>query len=193
MPGRPCTADLEILDGPRPDPRRCVRRVGRIEQLVTHELVDEVGYLPVGRVDLLLLVRIAPPLGECRLHAGDRLEDVERWVEQDATVVGRQLEDVVHELEGVAQVKRRPVVELVRVACEPAQRAGDEDVDQAVRPCHRDVLGRAISHVEEVLQDVGVIGAVHEIVQELDHVRAQDVEDERRIEVEVLPIAHGTL
>ena len=90
-------------------------------------------------------------------------------------------------------VERRPIVQLVRVAGEPAQRSRDEHVDQAIGTRHRDVLGRAVRNVQKVLQDVRVVGAVDERVQEIDHVRSHDVHRDRCIVVEVLPPRLGAL
>ena len=136
-----------------------------------------------------LLEGVLAVLGEERLHVGDRLEDVERRVEQHAPVVGCLDKDVVHEAEGDSHVERREVVQQVGVAGEPAKRPCDEDVDEGVGARHRDVLDGAEAEVEEVLQDVRVVGAVHEGVQELHHVGPHHVERDGRVVVEVLPPA----
>ena len=101
-----------------------------------------------------LLEGVLAVLGEERLRVGDRLEDVERRVEQHAAVVGGLEEDVMHEAERNAHVDRREVVEEVGVAGEPAQRARDQEVDEGVGARHRDVLDGAEAEVEEVLQNV---------------------------------------
>ena len=180
---------LRELDRPRR--RLHVALARRVARLREHRLVHAVR-CAIGRLgDLLGL--LLPPCRKRRLRGGDLREGVEGRVEQLAAVGGDGDEGGLGELEHAVRADEGPVLELLRLAGQPAHGVGQHQLPHRVDARERAHVVAAVHAPEEQLELV--VGARHvdQPVEEVEVEVPVGEEGHGAVEGRVLPRAVGVI